>query len=47
MSVPGIHTHIFGIDENVFVFSVLSLVMAGIWIALVGGQPRGGADAHP
>ena len=28
ITVPGIHTHVFGIDENVFVFSVLSLVMA-------------------
>ena len=27
MTVPGIHMHIFGIDENVFVFAVLSVVM--------------------
>jgi len=35
ITVPGIHTHIFGIDENVFVFSVLSLVMAGVWLLLL------------
>jgi hypothetical protein len=46
MSVPGVHTHIFGIDENVFVFSVLSVVMAGVWAALVSGHPRESADAH-
>jgi len=38
MAVEGIHTHILGIDENVFVFSVLSVVMIGIWIALLSGS---------
>jgi hypothetical protein len=27
ITVPGIHTHVFGIDENVFVFGVLSIVL--------------------
>jgi hypothetical protein len=27
IAVPGIHTHVFGMDENVFVFTMLSLVM--------------------
>jgi len=27
IAVPGTHTHLFGVDENVFVFMVLSLVM--------------------
>lgn len=27
ITVPGIHTHIMGFDENVFVFCVLSLVL--------------------
>ena len=34
ITVPGIHTTIFGIDENVFVFGVLSAVMLGVWAAL-------------
>lgn len=46
MTVPGIHAQFFGIDENVFVFSVLSVVMAGVWVALVTGRPRESADAH-
>ena len=41
ITVPGIHTDILGFDENVFVFSVLSAVMVGIWIAL----GRASADA--
>jgi len=28
ITVPGVHVHIFGFDENVFVFAVLSLVAA-------------------
>lgn len=36
IAVPGIHTHIFGMDENVFVFTVLSLVMLGA-VALLRG----------
>jgi hypothetical protein len=43
ITVPGIHTHVFGIDENVFAFSVLSVVMAGVWATLV---VSGRADAH-
>ena len=34
MTIPGVHTHVFGIDENVFVFAVLSIVMAGVWFAI-------------
>jgi hypothetical protein len=30
ITVPGIHTHIFGIDENVFGFSVFSIIMVGV-----------------
>lgn len=44
MTVPGIHTHIFGYDENVFAFTVLSLVMAFVWIALL--QRRRDARAN-
>ena len=40
ITVPGIHTHILGYDENVFVFSVLSIVLAGVWLALRFGLPR-------
>jgi hypothetical protein len=42
ITVPGVHTQVFGIDENVFVFSVLSLVMAGVWLALA----RGSGELH-
>jgi hypothetical protein len=38
IAVPGIHTHVLGIDENVFAFSVLSAIMAGVWLALLGGR---------
>jgi hypothetical protein len=37
ITVPGIHTHVFGIDENVFAFTILSLVMIGVWLALARG----------
>lgn len=33
--MPGIHTHVFGIDENVFAFGVLTSVMAGVVWALL------------
>jgi hypothetical protein len=39
ITVPGIHTEILGMDENVFVFTALSCVMAGVWVALARG-PR-------
>ena len=41
ITVPGIHTHILGYDENVFAFAVLSIVMAGVLLALrfgTGGE---------
>jgi hypothetical protein len=43
ITVPGIHVEIFGFDENVFVFSILSIVMLGIWAALfsAGRQAQG------
>ena len=34
ITVPGIHTHILGFDENVFVFSVLSLVLIAALLLL-------------
>lgn len=34
ITVPGIHMHVFGIDENVFAFGVFSLLMAGCWLGL-------------
>jgi hypothetical protein len=43
ITVPGIHTHILGIDENVFVFGVLSLLMLGVWggLARIGSAWQG------
>ena len=38
ITVPGIHTEVFGIDENVFAFTLLSFVMAGVWVALARGS---------
>jgi hypothetical protein len=40
ITVPGLHTHVFGIDENVFAFGVLSLVMAAAVALLVSGAQR-------
>jgi hypothetical protein len=34
ITVPGIHVEILGYDENVFVFAVLSTMMAGVLLAL-------------
>ncbi len=34
ITVPGIHTHVFGIDENVFAFSVLSCIMVAALVML-------------
>jgi hypothetical protein len=39
ITVPGIHTQVFGIDENVFVFSVLSVLMLGVWGGLAVAGP--------
>jgi hypothetical protein len=40
MTVPGLHTHVFGIDENVFAFGVLSIVMAAAVALLVSAAQR-------
>jgi hypothetical protein len=40
MPVPGLHTHVFGIDENVFAFGVLSIVMAAAVALLVSAAQR-------
>ena len=37
ITVPGVHTHVFGYDENVFAFSVFTLIMFAVWGALLGG----------
>ncbi len=44
MTVPGIHLHIFGYDENVFAFSVLSVILAAAIAVLLRGAGRGGSD---
>ena len=38
ITIPGEHIHVFGWDENVFVFMVLSVVM-GIALVLLGREP--------
>jgi len=45
ITVPGIHMHVFGIDENVFAFAVLSMVMAAAVALLVSGSQRKAAHA--
>lgn len=40
VTMPGIHMDVFGIDENVFAFGVLTLILAGAWAGLVS-WPRG------
>jgi hypothetical protein len=37
--VPGIHVEIFGYDENVFGFTVLTAIMLGVWGVLRFGLP--------
>jgi hypothetical protein len=45
ITIPGEHVHIFGWDENVFVFGVLSILMAGAILALRFGATSGTAHA--
>ena len=45
ITVPGIHTQVFGIDENVFAFSVLSLVMVGALGLLLQTRAAEASDA--
>lgn len=45
ITVPGIHMAIFGFDENVFVFTVLSGVMLAALVLLRKAAGRGGTDA--
>ncbi len=45
MTIPGVHTHVFGIDENVFAFAILSIVMAGVWWA-IGFRDAEVRDGH-
>jgi hypothetical protein len=53
ITVPGVHVHIFGYDENVFVFAVLSVVMV-VAVTLLGvrgdgvatGATRSGEATH-
>jgi hypothetical protein len=45
ITIPGEHVHIFGWDENVFVFAVLSILMAGAMLALRFGIAREAAHA--
>ena len=46
ISVPGIHMHIFGMDENVFAFSVLTVILSGAWIGLWRHAASEGKEAH-
>ncbi len=45
ITVPGIHTHILGWDENVFVFGVLTMVLIAAELVLRAATRRGGSDA--
>ena len=45
ITVPGIHTHVLGIDENVFVFLVLSAVMIAALALLRGAAGSAGTHA--
>lgn len=44
ITVPGVHTHIFGYDENVFAFSVFTLIMLAVWGVLLSGGATEEAD---
>ena len=45
ITVPGIHTHILGYDENVFVFSVLTVTLIAAQLVLRAATRNGGFDA--
>jgi hypothetical protein len=45
ITVPGIHMHILGYDENVFVFAVLSAIMVAVWGVLRYGLATDAARA--
>lgn len=40
VTMPGIHMQLFGMDENVFGFTIFTLILAGAWIALYGERRR-------
>ncbi len=46
ITVPGVHVHIFGYDENVFVFSILTVIMVGILLTLRFGLRHDAGDAY-
>jgi len=45
ITVPGVHVHVFGYDENVFAFAVLTAVLILAWLVLRSASARGGARA--
>ena len=47
ITVPGIHTHVFGVDENVFVFSVLSVILLIAAFVLATGTGSEVVDVAP
>jgi hypothetical protein len=44
ITVPGIHTHILGYDENVFVFGLLTVVLIAAQFLLRSAAGNGGSD---
>ena len=47
MTVPGVHVEIFGFDENVFAFTILSGIMIVAILMLRAATARGGSHATP
>ena len=46
ITVPGVHVHIFGYDENVFGFTIFSIIMAGTAVLLwQATNEKGGTHA--
>lgn len=45
ITVPGVHVHIFGYDENVFAFSVLSLLLIAAIMLLRRSEASESSDA--
>jgi hypothetical protein len=43
ITVPGIHTHVFGYDENVFVFTILTVVLI-VAATLLASAPAARAE---
>lgn len=45
LTMPGVHMHILGVDENAFGFAIFALILAGAWLGLHRLPEEAPADA--